>query len=445
MTYLLEAVAIIIGLAGVAASFASLAATRRKEFGMLRHLGVSRAQIGTMLALEGGLVAGIGCSAAAGRGRNRPDPDRRGQSPEFSLEHGPAFSVGRPAALCRHHESPLAALAAVLPGARPCARTPCWPCARIGEAHATPPLPHRPGRLAGLLPGPAAAVDFAPVLPGRRLVFSDDFGAHPDFRTEWWYATGWLKRQDGRPLGFRSLSSASAPASASATPAAFALRQLAPRPRRHRRPGIRSPAAQRTAARAGFGHAGYTIGRSEVWIGNWRFAQQENAQGQRYQTSVRGEDFLPTTCPGRRHPALLNGQRGFSSKAADPRHASFYYSRPQLAVSGSLSSNGRTEAVSGHAWLDHEWSSELLPDGAQGWDWVGINLADGGGLMAFRLRDASGNALWAAGFWRARKGRPDFSRRMVVHFLPLRHWRSPRTGIDYPVAWRLQVGERNLN
>jgi putative ABC transport system permease protein len=60
VTYLLEAVAIVIGLAGVAASFASLAATRRKEFGMLRHLGVSRAQIGGMLALEGVLVAGIG-------------------------------------------------------------------------------------------------------------------------------------------------------------------------------------------------------------------------------------------------------------------------------------------------------------------------------------------------------------------------------------------------
>jgi putative ABC transport system permease protein len=53
-------VAIVIGLAGVAASFASLAATRRKEFGMLRHLGVSRAQIAGMLALEGGLVASIG-------------------------------------------------------------------------------------------------------------------------------------------------------------------------------------------------------------------------------------------------------------------------------------------------------------------------------------------------------------------------------------------------
>lgn len=60
VTYLLEAVAIVIGLAGVAASFAALAAARRREFGMLRHLGLSRRQIGWMLAQEGALAAGVG-------------------------------------------------------------------------------------------------------------------------------------------------------------------------------------------------------------------------------------------------------------------------------------------------------------------------------------------------------------------------------------------------
>ena len=70
ITYLLEAVAIVIGLSGVAASFAALAAARRKEFGMLRHLGVGRGQIGWMLALEGALVAGTGVltGLAAGAG-----------------------------------------------------------------------------------------------------------------------------------------------------------------------------------------------------------------------------------------------------------------------------------------------------------------------------------------------------------------------------------------
>ncbi|MCK6392121.1 FtsX-like permease family protein [Zoogloea sp.] len=60
VTYLLEAVAVAIGLAGVAASFAALAAARRREFGMLRHLGLTRRQIGAMLAREGALAAGVG-------------------------------------------------------------------------------------------------------------------------------------------------------------------------------------------------------------------------------------------------------------------------------------------------------------------------------------------------------------------------------------------------
>ena len=63
VTYLLEAVAVIIGLAGVAASFAALAAARRREFGMLRHLGFTRGEIGRLIAVEGALTAGLGVLA----------------------------------------------------------------------------------------------------------------------------------------------------------------------------------------------------------------------------------------------------------------------------------------------------------------------------------------------------------------------------------------------
>jgi len=63
ITYLLEAVAVGIGLAGVAASFAALASARRREFGMLRHLGLTRRQIGWMLALEGALATAVGVVA----------------------------------------------------------------------------------------------------------------------------------------------------------------------------------------------------------------------------------------------------------------------------------------------------------------------------------------------------------------------------------------------
>jgi putative ABC transport system permease protein len=95
VTYLLEAVAIAIGLAGVAASFAALASARRREFGMLRHLGLTRRQIGWMLAQEGALAAGVGVLAGlAGGGRDWPGVDRSGQSPKLSLEHGFACALG---------------------------------------------------------------------------------------------------------------------------------------------------------------------------------------------------------------------------------------------------------------------------------------------------------------------------------------------------------------
>ena len=60
VTYALEAAAVAIGLAGLASSFGALALARRREFGMLRHIGMTRRQIGAMLATEGAAVSGIG-------------------------------------------------------------------------------------------------------------------------------------------------------------------------------------------------------------------------------------------------------------------------------------------------------------------------------------------------------------------------------------------------
>ena len=60
VTYLLEAVAIVIGLFGVAATFSAQTLARAREFGMLRHVGVTRAQILSILALEGGMLTACG-------------------------------------------------------------------------------------------------------------------------------------------------------------------------------------------------------------------------------------------------------------------------------------------------------------------------------------------------------------------------------------------------
>ena len=297
--------------------------------------------------------------------------------------------------------------------------------------------------LAGL---PASAVatgqaaDFARVLPGRRLAFPADYGAHPDFRTEWWYATGWLTLPDGSPLGFQTTFFRVRTGVGEGNLSAFAPRQLILAHAAIADPVLGRLRHDERAARVGFGRAGFAIGETGAWVGDWRFEQRAGG----YRAEVRSREFgyaLNLVPDG---PPLLNGEAGFSAKARDPRHASYYYSRPQLTVAGSVMLNGKSQGVTGRAWLDHEWSSELLPEEAQGWDWIGVNLDDGSALMAFRLRDPRSQALWSAASIRQGNGRSEILPVEAVAFEPLRHWRSSRTGITYPVEWRVRLGRREL-
>lgn len=68
VTYLMEAVAVLIGLFGVSTTFAALATSRRKELGILRHLGLRRHQIGTLLATEAALIAVVGLAIGLAAG-----------------------------------------------------------------------------------------------------------------------------------------------------------------------------------------------------------------------------------------------------------------------------------------------------------------------------------------------------------------------------------------
>ena len=68
LTYALEAVAVLVGLFGLSSSVGAIVLARRREFGMLRHLGMTRRQIGAMLAAEGGLLALLGVAAGLALG-----------------------------------------------------------------------------------------------------------------------------------------------------------------------------------------------------------------------------------------------------------------------------------------------------------------------------------------------------------------------------------------
>jgi predicted secreted hydrolase len=138
-------------------------------------------------------------------------------------------------------------------------------------------------------------------------------------------------------------------------------------------------------------------------------------------------------------PVLLQGDAGFSRKGPQERQASHYYSEPQLATRAMLSIDGQHVQAEGRAWLDHEWSDEILAEGAVGWDWIGFNGFDGSALTAFRLRRADGSTLWAGGSHRPAGGTTEAFAPESVQWTAQRRWRSPATGAEYPVQWQLQT------
>ncbi len=282
-----------------------------------------------------------------------------------------------------------------------------------------------------------AAEEYPSVAPGHALQFPRDHGAHPAFRTEWWYVTGWLAGEGGRELGFQITFFRNRPRIAEANPSAFAPRQLVFAHAALADPRDGRLLHDQRAARAGFGLAEARADVTDVWVDDWSLRATPDG----YAARIPARDFTLDLALRGTQPVLRQGDRGYSRKGPLPAQASYYYSRPQLAVEGTVARGPRTERVSGRAWLDHEWSSEVMAPEAVGWDWVGLNLADGGALMAFRMRGRDAGAFWAGGTLRGADGRVRTFAPEEIRFEPLRRWKSPRTEVEYPVAMRVRAGD----
>ncbi len=277
---------------------------------------------------------------------------------------------------------------------------------------------------------------FAAVMPGKALAFPRDHGAHPDFRTEWWYVTGWLDTPEGKPLGFQVTFFRSATGHDRRNPSRFAPRQLIVAHAALSDPADGRLRHDQKIARAGFGLAGASEADTDLKLGRWTMRR---LAGGDYAIAIPARDFTLQLSLSPTQPLMLQGQAGYSRKGPRPEQASHYYSLPQLQVSGTVVRAGRSIAVRGSAWLDHEWSSTVLDPAAVGWDWAGINLDDGAALMAFRIRDAKGATLWSHAALRDKNGRQRMFGGEQVRFAALRQWRSPRTGASYPVAVSIDV------
>ncbi|WP_425605853.1 lipocalin-like domain-containing protein [Paraburkholderia translucens] len=287
---------------------------------------------------------------------------------------------------------------------------------------------------------------FAAVTPDHSILFPQDTGAHPAFRNEWWYATGWLTTPQNRPLGFQITFFRSATGHDAADPSAFAPSQLIIAHAALSDPALGRLAHDQRIAREGFGIAYAKPATTNVKLDAWKMIRAADGH---YDVTADANGFslhlklMPT------QPPLIQGERGYSRKGPRPEQASYYYSQPQLRVTGAVvrpatggNDSTRTTAVTGTAWLDHEWSSTLLDANAVGWDWLGANLTDGSALMAFKIRSRDGHAIWAHATLRQPDGQVTNFGPDEVSFTTRRVWRSPRTNASYPVSMTVRTGSQ---
>jgi predicted secreted hydrolase len=274
------------------------------------------------------------------------------------------------------------------------------------------------------------------VKPGRAFVFPTDHGAHPDFRTEWWYVTGAVKTAKGKDLGYQITFFRTRPRIDPRNPSKFSPQQIL-----FAHAAVSDLSAgklihDQRAARSGFGIAEAKIGDADVRIKDWRLTRLADG---RFSARIVARGFALTLMFKPTQQPLLQGERGYSRKGLDPKSASYYYSLPQLATTGTITRGTSTQIVTGRSWLDREWSSRYLGDAAVGWDWTGLNFDDGAALMAFRIRSKDGRSLWAGGTFRRANGASVTLKPSDVAFVPTRTWRSKRTGATYPVAQILTI------
>ncbi len=278
-------------------------------------------------------------------------------------------------------------------------------------------------------------------LPSKNWVFPRDHGSHPELRTEWWYLTGYADAGTAAQpswLGFQITFFRSRIDAAQSLQSRFAAKQILFAHAALTDVNSQKHWHDQRIARAGFGIAQASEQTTDVKLRDWTL--QRGADGT-YSSRINARDFQFDLRFTPKQPLLLQGDQGLSRKGPDEKQASYYYSQPQIIATGRITHSGKSTPITQSiAWLDHEWSEEILHPQAVGWDWIGMNLFDGSSLTAFQLRRSDGTALWAGGSFRDATSTTVF-KPSDVRFAAGKNseaiWQSPSSGGRYPMQWQV--------
>lgn len=279
---------------------------------------------------------------------------------------------------------------------------------------------------------------FRPLDPKQNLSFPRDHGSHDDAKLEWWYVTGQLDTASGKRFGYQltffRTGVADEPRGARAS--SFAARDLF---LAHFARTDVAAGTFRFAERTHRTGVGAAFAREDrLFVGNEDWRLEEIGNRLVLFASDGGEEISLVLTPEK--PPVVHGDGGLSRKGPEGGAVSRYVSLTRLRSEGWWTSGGKSEAVNGLSWFDHEWGEGSIGKDTAGWDWFALHLLDGRDLMLYRMRDARGSPTrFSSGTLVGKDGASislgpgDFTLEETAR------WKSPRSGASYPARWVLRV------
>jgi predicted secreted hydrolase len=292
---------------------------------------------------------------------------------------------------------------------------------------------------------PINAEGFARAESPKEWNFPQDFGAHPQYQTEWWYYTGNLTADSGERFGFqftifRRAIAPTAPQTDSEWRSNqiymvhFTISDINNGKFYH----------DERYSRGSADLAGATGEPYRVWIEDW-VIEAQNADATQTTIRAQANDFAIDLALEQVKPTALQGNNGLSAKSNEIGNASYYYSLTRLLTQGTISIGERVYSVSGVSWKDHEFGTSALGKNAQGWDWFGLIFDDNTELMIGQIRLSDGGKEPAFGGMYVY---PDGSTRYLPSsdftITPTDTWTSPHTGAVYPSGWEVTVNSGDV-
>ena len=311
---------------------------------------------------------------------------------------------------------------------------------------------------------------FTQALAPREFVFPGDHGAHPGFKTEWWYYTGNLFTEEGRQFGYQftifrnQLSPSDAdfarinqeepvlmnPEEEGARDSEWSTNQLYLAHFAISDVSKKDHVFDERYSRGTAGLAGASVDPYRIWLEDWEITRVKDskASDKRFQMRIKAEMSNGTALDivlNPQKPLVLQGEEGYDKKGGEDGNASYYISFTRMQTEGLLKKEGESLAVSGLSWMDHEWSTSALDSGQTGWDWFSIQLSNGYELMYYQIRNVDPDlAPQTTGSLVTPNGQKRDLDQGEVRLEVLEYWASPHTGARYPVQWTLAIPSEEL-